>query len=197
MKIFRKKEILRENIALFKGEKKSIGFVPTMVSLHKGHLSLIKLAKEECDLVVCSIFINPTQFNEQKDYQFYPKHEKTDINLLENEECDFLYLPEVEDIYPNGIEKRTYQINQLGEVLEGKYRPGHFNGVIEVVKRLFNVVEPDKAYFGMKDFQQLVVIRWMVDHFKIPVKVEGGPIIRGESGIALSSRNERLSPAQF
>lgn len=197
MKIFHNKADLKKEIAFLKAQKKSIGFVPTMGSLHKGHLSLIHLAKEQCDTVVCSIFINPTQFNDQKDYNLYPRHEENDIKLLENENCDLLYLPLVEDIYPDGVQKKIYPLNQLGNVLEGAYRKGHFDGVIEVVKRLFDIVEPERAYFGMKDFQQLAVIRWMVDYFGLDIEIIGGPIIRNENGLALSSRNERLNAEQF
>lgn len=197
MKIFHNRIDLKAELGLFRKEKKSIGFVPTMGSLHNGHLSLVRLAKKECDLVVCSIFVNPTQFNDEKDYSLYPNHVEIDRALLEKENCDIIYLPEVEDVYPAGVIKKSYPLNHLGNVLEGAYRPGHFDGVIEVVKRLFDIVEPQKAYFGMKDFQQLAVIRWLVDYFKLSIEIVSGPIIRGESGIALSSRNERLSKEQF
>lgn len=197
MKIFHKKTDLQIELDLLRKEKKVIGFVPTMGSLHEGHLSLVQLANKESDISVCSIFVNPTQFNDPKDYSLYPKHVDIDIALLEKENCDILYLPEVEDVYPKGVEKTSYPINHLGEVLEGAYRPGHFDGVIEVVKRLFDIVKPQKAYFGMKDFQQLAVIRWMVNYFKLAIEIVSGPIIRGDSGIALSSRNERLSEEQF
>lgn len=168
-----------------------------MGSLHKGHLSLIRLAKEQCDIVICSIFINPTQFNDLNDYKLYPKHEESDIKLLISEDCDLLYLPKVEDVYPDGLQKKSYPLSKIGDVLEGAYRPGHFDGVIEVVKRLFDIVEPEKAYFGMKDYQQLAVIRWMVDYFSLPIEIIGGPIIRNENGLALSSRNERLNAEEL
>lgn len=197
MKIFHNKAQLGEELALLRKEQKSIGFVPTMGSLHKGHLSLIRLAKEQCDVVVCSIFVNPTQFNDPKDFQLYPKHIESDLTLLNNEDCSIVYLPEIEDIYPDGVSKRSYPLENLGNVLEGAYRPGHFDGVIEVVKRLFDIVNPNKAYFGMKDFQQLAVIKWLVAYFKLEIEIVPGPIVRDESGIALSSRNERLSPEQF
>jgi pantoate--beta-alanine ligase len=197
LKIFQNRVDLKEEITLLKAEKKTIGFVPTMGSLHKGHLSLIRLAKEQCDIVVCSIFINPTQFNDLNDYQLYPKHEESDKKLLESEDCDLLYLPPVEDVYPDGLQKKSYPISSIGDVLEGAYRPGHFDGVIEVVKRLFDIVEPDKAYFGMKDYQQLAVIRWLVDYFSLPIEIIGGPIIRNDNGLALSSRNERLNEEEL
>jgi len=197
LKIFHNKADLKKEIAFLKAQNKSVGFVPTMGSLHKGHLSLIHLAKEQCDTVLCSIFINPTQFNDQKDYNLYPRHEENDIKLLKNENCDLLYLPLVDDIYPDGVQKKTYPLNDLGSVLEGAFRKGHFDGVIEVVKRLFDIVEPDKAYFGLKDFQQLAVIKWMVDYFGLNIEIIGGPIVRNDSGLALSSRNERLNPEQL
>lgn len=197
MKIFHNRTDLKAELDQLRAEKKSIGFVPTMGSLHKGHLSLVQLANKECHVSVCSIFVNPTQFNDKKDYSLYPKHIDIDTVLLEKENCDILYLPEVSDIYPNGITKKSYPLNQLGDVLEGAYRPGHFDGVIEVVKRLFDIVEANKAYFGMKDFQQLAVIRWMVNYLNLPIEIVSGPIIRDESGIALSSRNERLSEEHF
>lgn len=197
VKIFHNKQELSLVLAQIKETGKSIGFVPTMGSLHKGHMSLINLAGQECDIVVCSIFVNPTQFNDPNDYLLYPKHIEKDIHLLEEASCDLLYLPQVEDIYPNGVSKQSYPLKELGNVLEGAFRPGHFDGVIEVVKRLFAAVKPDKAYFGMKDFQQLAVIRWMVDHLKIPVEIISGPIVRDESGLALSSRNERLDKEEI
>ncbi len=197
MKIFHNKADLKKEIAFLKAQKKTVGFVPTMGSLHKGHLSLIHLAKEQCDTVLCSIFINPTQFNDQKDYNLYPRHEENDIKLLKNENCDLLYLPLVDDIYPDGVQKKTYPLNNLGNVLEGAFRKGHFDGVIEVVKRLFDIVEPDRAYFGLKDFQQLAVVRWMVDYFGLNIEIIGGPIIRNNNGLALSSRNERLNSEQL
>jgi pantoate--beta-alanine ligase len=197
VKIFHNKVQLNTELALYRSEKKSIGFVPTMGSLHKGHLSLIHLAMEQCDVVVCSIFVNPTQFNDSKDFKLYPKHIDRDLQLLRDEACSIAYIPEIEDIYPNGVTKASYPIEQLGNVLEGAFRPGHFDGVIEVVKRLFDIVGPNKAYFGMKDFQQLTVIQWMVKHFDMDIEIVPGPIVRDESGLALSSRNERLTPDQF
>ena len=159
MKVFHFNDNLIENLAFYRNEGKKIGFVPTMGSLHEGHLSLIRLAKDQCDIVVCSIFVNPTQFNDSSDFNSYPKHEENDIKILKREFCDILYLPKVNEVYPNGLEKHNYPLNQLASVLEGAFRPGHFNGVIQVVKRLFEIVTPDKAYFGIKDFQQLAVIR--------------------------------------
>jgi len=197
LKIFHHREDLAKEIGIFRKKGKSIGFVPTMGSLHKGHMSLIHLANEQCDVVVCSIFVNPTQFNDPLDYQLYPKHIDTDTALLQVANCDLLYLPDVNDVYPQGINKESYPINSIGSVLEGKYRPGHFDGVIEVVKRLFEIVDADRAYFGMKDYQQLAVIRWMVKHFKMNIEIIGGPIIRSDSGLALSSRNERLSQEEL
>ncbi len=193
MKIFHFNADLIENISLFKKEEKTVGFVPTMGSLHQGHLSLIRLAMKNCDIVVCSIFVNPTQFNDPGDFNSYPKHEEKDIALLKSEGCEIVFIPKVSEVYPDGLVHNDFPLKQLGNVLEGAFRPGHFNGVIQVVKRLFEIVSPDKAYFGIKDFQQLAVIRWMVEYYKIPIEIIGGSIIRDKSGLALSSRNERLS----
>lgn len=196
MNIFHNSPDLTEICQQFRANGKTIGFVPTMGSLHKGHLSLIELAKEKCDIVVCSIFINPTQFNKKEDFNHYPKNEERDADLLHQIGCDILFLPSVKDIYPNGLEKKNYDLGQLGSVLEGSFRPGHFDGVIEVVYRLLSIVNPDEAFFGMKDYQQLAVIHWLADYYKLPVKIIGGPIIRDDDGLALSSRNERLSAEQ-
>lgn len=184
---------LKHRIDYLKSVGKVIGFVPTMGSLHEGHVSLIKIAKEYSDVVVCSIYINPTQFNDQIDFEKYPKNLANDLDILENVGCDLVFTPNLEDIYPGGIKVTVYEIGNLGEVMEGKFRKGHFNGVIQVVKRLFDLVNPDVAVFGMKDFQQLAIIYWMIDHFKYKIKIIGAPIFREPDGLAMSSRNVRLS----
>lgn len=184
---------LKHRIDYLKSVGKVIGFVPTMGSLHEGHVSLIKIAKEHSDVVVCSIYINPTQFNDQIDFEKYPKNLANDLDILENVGCDLVFTPNLEDIYPGGIKVTVYEIGNLGEVMEGKFRKGHFNGVIQVVKRLFDLVNPDVAVFGMKDFQQLAIIYWMIDHFKYKIKIIGAPIFREPDGLAMSSRNVRLS----
>jgi pantoate--beta-alanine ligase len=173
-----------------------VGFVPTMGSLHDGHLSLINIAKENSDVVVCSIYINPTQFNEQKDFEKYPKNMDDDLKLLEKSGCNIVFVPDNQEIYPNGSEQVDYNIGDLGKVMEGKFRKGHFNGVIQVVKRLFDIVKPNVAVFGNKDFQQISIIRWLVDYYNLNIKIIGAPIIREPDGLAMSSRNTRLSKTE-
>ena len=184
---------LKRRIDYLKSAGKVVGLVPTMGSLHDGHVSLIKIAKEHCDVVVCSIYINPTQFNDQKDFEKYPENLSIDLEILENVGCDFVFTPNAKGIYPEGIKNTEYEIGSIGEVMEGKFRKGHFNGVIQVVKRLFDMVNPDVAVFGMKDFQQLAIIYWMIDYFKYNIKIIGAPIYRESDGLAMSSRNIRLS----
>ena len=170
----------------------SVGFVPTMGALHSGHLSLVEKAKKENPTVVVSIFVNPTQFNDPNDLKRYPRNLDTDMKLLETTGCDIVFAPEAEEIYPEP-DNRKFDFGQLENVLEGKHRPGHFNGVAQVVSKLFEIVKPDKAYFGLKDFQQLAVINKMVRMLKMPVEIVPCPIVREESGLAMSSRNELLS----
>ncbi len=172
---------------------KLVGFVPTMGALHAGHLSLIRASKTDTDLTVCSIFVNPTQFNESSDFENYPITVDADIELLESVDCDVLYLPKnAEDVYKNEV-PFSIETGVLSEVMEGENRPGHFDGVMRVVKLLLEIVEPDKAYFGLKDFQQYAIIKNMVDKLGMNVDVVGCPIIREESGLAMSSRNALLS----
>jgi pantoate--beta-alanine ligase len=169
------------------------GFVPTMGALHQGHISLIESACSENDLVVCSIFVNPTQFNDPKDFQNYPITIENDIDLLEKAGCDALFLPAVEEMYPAGLEnKKTYALGYLETVLEGRYRPGHFQGVCQVVHRLLTIVPADRLYLGQKDFQQCMVIRKMIELENLPVETVICPTLRETDGLALSSRNMRL-----
>lgn len=184
-----------------------VGFVPTMGALHKGHISLINAAKIQCDLVVCSIFVNPTQFNDLNDLKNYPRTFEADCKLLENAHCDVLFIPEVSELYTfeelelkrekiedkSWTEGKMVDFGSLGEVMEGAHRPGHFNGVAQVVSKLFRIVEPDKAFFGQKDFQQLAIIRHMVKQLNMPIEIFACPIVRETNGLAMSSRNERLS----
>lgn len=171
---------------------KIVGFVPTMGALHKGHLSLIKTAQRENDIVVVSIFVNPTQFNNAADLSKYPKTLKKDLTLLNKENKIVVFAPTVNEIYPNGEKSESFDFGGIELEMEGKFRPGHFNGVGTVVKRLFEIVKPTNAYFGEKDFQQLQIIKRMVSSFKLPVNILSCPIFREESGLAMSSRNERL-----
>ena len=181
-----------------KNEGKKIGFVPTMGALHGGHLSLISEAKENSSLVVCSIFINPTQFNNEEDYKYYPVTTEKDIRLLINYNCDILFLPGVEEIYTGKPLSKTYSLGNLENILEGLYRPGHFQGVCQVVDRLLEIVEPDILYIGQKDFQQCKVITKLVETTgkKNQIKITVVPTVREENGLAMSSRNMRLSKEQ-
>jgi pantoate--beta-alanine ligase len=160
--------------------------------LHEGHISLIKKAKEECDYVVVSIFVNPTQFCPGEDFDRYPRNMERDIKILENEKVDLLFNPNIEEMYKK--EHKTWVIvDEISDIYEGKFRPGHFKGVCTVVIKLFNIVQPDKAYFGWKDFQQLIIIKKMVEDLNIPVEIIGCPTIREEDGLAASSRNVYLN----
>ncbi len=175
----------------------TIGFVPTMGALHAGHLALIETAKEQCDLVVCSIFVNPTQFNDPTDFEKYPKTLTSDLHLLTEMGCDVVYTPEVGDLYPTGMANLPhYPLGRLEELLEGAHRPGHFQGVCVVVDRLLQAVKPDNLYMGQKDFQQIAVVRRMLEITDSQVQLIACPTVREASGLALSSRNTRLSAEQ-
>lgn len=194
MKIFRNKGDLADFVLSAKDEGKSIGFVPTMGALHAGHLFLVETAARENDLVVVSVFVNPTQFNNKEDFEKYPQDVQKDIVALEgSHHAAALYLPQKEDLYPQGLVADHYELGRLEQVMEGAFRPGHFQGVATVVDRLFRQVQPDRAYFGEKDFQQIAVIRRMVEITNSPVKIVPVPTQRAASGLALSSRNMRLS----
>ncbi len=170
----------------------TIGFVPTMGALHQGHLSLVKRALSENNAVVVSIFVNPTQFNNPSDLEKYPRNLDTDLRLLEAVGSQIVFAPNAKEVYPEP-DRRKFNFGELETVMEGKHRPGHFNGVAQVVSKLFKIVQPDKAYFGLKDFQQLAIIKSMVQQLKIPVKIIPCAIVREEDGLAMSSRNERLT----
>ena len=171
----------------------TIGFVPTMGALHDGHLSLIKESVKENDVTVCSIFVNPIQFNNKQDLEKYPRNLEEDSRLLQNGGCDYVFIPENREIYPDGTPELNVNFGSLDKVLEGKFRPGHFRGVAIVVQRLFEIITPDNAYFGMKDYQQLLVIRHLVSTLGIPVKIHACPTLREHDGLAMSSRNLRLT----
>lgn len=182
---------LHEKLKSF-GSSASIGFVPTMGALHEGHLSLVKKAVADTDIVVVSIFVNPTQFNDPKDLERYPRNLDADLKLLEETGCHIVFAPGVKDIYPEP-DNRKFNFGMLEAVMEAKHRPGHFNGVAQVVSKLFEIVNPNKAYFGLKDFQQIAIIKNMVTQLNLPVEIVPCPIVREESGLAMSSRNELLS----
>ena len=174
----------------------SVGFVPTMGALHDGHISLIKRSKTENGLTVCSIFVNPTQFNNPEDFKKYPITIENDINLLEKWGCDLLFLPEVDEVYPPGSAKLHYELGYLENLLEGKYRPGHFQGVCQVVDRLLHITLPDKLYLGQKDYQQCMVIIKLVELANHHTEIVICPTLRETDGLAMSSRNMRLNAAQ-
>lgn len=186
---------LKSFISECKGEGKTIGLVPTMGALHNGHLSLVERARKYNDIVVVSVFVNPTQFNNKEDLRTYPRTEKRDCELLESAGCDVAFIPSVEEIYPEP-DTRVFDLGKVAEVMEGKHRPGHFNGVAQIVSKLFAIVEPDRAYFGEKDFQQIAVIRRMVELEGFDLEVVACPIVREADGLALSSRNVRLTEEQ-
>ena len=169
-----------------------VGFVPTMGALHAGHRSLVEKARKECETVVVSVFVNPTQFNDKNDLKHYPRTPEADEALLEAAGADIVFMPSVEEIYPEP-DTRIFDFGQIDKVMEGATRPGHFNGVAQVVSRLFDMVNPAKAYFGEKDFQQIAVIKAMVEQLSLAVEIVECPIIRDEDGLALSSRNTLLT----
>ena len=179
---------VRAEICSMKKRGQRIGFVPTMGYLHEGHLSLVKRSVEECDATVVSIFVNPTQFGPAEDYSRYPRDTARDGELLRSRDADLLFIPTVEEIYGEGF-STFVEVGGLSEKLEGSIRPGHFRGVCTIVCKLFNIVSPDKAYFGWKDAQQLIIIRKMSEELNIPVEIEGCPIFREADGLAASSRN--------
>lgn len=195
MKIVNSIQELKRYLAEERQHNKQIGFVPTMGALHNGHLSLVKRCVEENDVCVVSIFVNPTQFNDKNDLATYPRTLDKDSALLEPTGCDYVFAPTEAEMYPEP-DTRTFDFGTVSAVMEGARRPGHFNGVAQIVSKLFYAVEPDNAYFGEKDFQQIAVIRAMVKLLNIPVKINACPILREDDDLALSSRNVRLTPEQ-
>ncbi len=194
MLIFNKKSDLSAFLSPLIKQNKSIGFVPTMGALHQGHLSLLKNSLSENDVTVMSIFVNPTQFNNAEDLDKYPRTLERDIQIMQDLSNNIIvYAPEVADIYEGNTVSESFNYDGLENQMEGKHRPGHFDGVGTIVKRLFEIVQPNKAYFGEKDFQQLQIVKKLVSKHNIPVEVIGCPIHREANGLAMSSRNERLS----
>ena len=192
MNIYKSIEDLQAFVEAERAKGLRIAFVPTMGALHAGHLSLVRRALSECDRCIVSVFVNPTQFNDPRDLETYPRTLEADSELLASIGASALFAPEVSTIYPEE-DTRTFDVGAVAEVMEGRYRPGHFNGVMQVVSRLFDIVRPDCAYFGEKDFQQIAVIRAMVRLIGSPVEIIACPIVREADGLALSSRNVRLS----
>lgn len=194
MKIAKTKAELKEILEDSRGGKQ-VGFVPTMGGLHAGHISLVERSLAECDFTVVSVFLNPTQFNDPKDLETYPHNTEEDIALLEEVGADLLFLPSVGEIYEPGEKAPRYDLGRVAEVMEGAHRPGHFEGVVWVVSKLFRMVMPDRAYFGLKDFQQIAVIRRMVELSPdmSGIEVVACPVVREQDCLAMSSRNRRLS----
>ena len=192
MLVLRKIKEIEEIITLQKQNGQIIGFVPTMGALHQGHISLINYSKQQTNITVCSIFVNPTQFNNASDLTHYPRTPEADIKLLEEAGCDILYMPDVNDVYPEN-DTRTFQFGYLDTILEGAKRPGHFNGVGQVVSIFLQGIKPHKAFFGSKDYQQVMVVKSLVKQLNLPVEIIACPILREADGLAMSSRNTRLT----
>lgn len=193
MKVYSEIDALQKQISILKSEGKTIGFIPTMGALHYGHISLVESAMKQCDVAIVSIFVNPTQFNNSDDLLKYPRTLDSDLALLSSINCSIVFTPSVEEMYPENRSVTQVGLGELAEIMEGKFRPGHFNGVVDVVSRLFEIVQPDKAFFGLKDFQQVSVIRFMTIKLNLPIEIIPCPTLREDSGLAMSSRNIRLS----
>jgi len=192
MQIFKTKRLLSKELDKI-GNHKQVGFIPTMGCLHEGHISLIKESLKICDVTICSIFINPTQFNNTNDFQNYPTSLKEDLIKLEEINCDIVYAPDTNDLYGQNETGKEYMFGDVTKIMEGKYRPGHFNGVATIVEKLFHIINPQKSFFGEKDLQQLQIIKKLVNQKKLNIDVIGMPTIREKNGLAKSSRNQLLS----
>lgn len=192
MIVYRTKEDLGGHLNSFRRENKSIGLVPTMGALHQGHISLVEKAKSENDVVVVTIFVNPTQFNDPGDLDSYPRTLDRDLEELQKLEADLIFVPSVKEMYPEE-DDRVFDLHPLDEVMEGKHRKGHFNGVAQIVSKLFLLTNPHRAYFGQKDFQQLTIVRRLTEILNLDIHIVGCPIIREKDGLAMSSRNQRLN----
>ncbi|MDR2915777.1 MAG: pantoate--beta-alanine ligase [Tannerella sp.] len=195
MKIIHSINDLKDSLAKEREAGRTVGLVPTMGALHDGHLSLVKQCKQENDVCVVSIFVNPTQFNDKNDLKAYPRTSEKDCELLKPIGCDYVFAPSEEEMYPEP-DTRIFNLGSVAEVMEGVYRPGHFNGVAQIVSKLFDIVMPDKAYFGEKDFQQIAVIREMAKQLDLRINIIACPIVREADGLAMSSRNTRLTHEQ-
>ncbi len=192
MEIFSTRQALRQHLKKIKNEGKSIGFVPTMGALHEGHLSLIRACKKQNDVTVCSIFVNPTQFNNPDDLKNYPRETKKDLVKLQQESCDIVYMPGHEDLYEKN-DILNFDFGYLEHIMEGKFRPGHFKGVGLVVTKLFNIVDPTRAYFGKKDLQQLTLIKTLTRELRFDIEIVATDTVREADGLAMSSRNQLLN----
>ena len=196
MKIVRDIKTIKKVLFKYKTNTSRIGFVPTMGAIHEGHLSLLKKSIKENDVTICSIYVNPAQFNDKKDLENYPRTESSDIAKIKKLQCDVLFMPSDKEMFPQNNSRTQYTFTTCLNKLEGEKRPGHFTGVITIVHKLFNIVQPNRAYFGEKDYQQFWIIKKFQQTFKIPVEIKLGRTIRGEEGLALSSRNQHLSIKQ-
>ena len=198
MKVFQTvSEIQKYLLEISQLANNAIGFVPTMGALHQGHLSLINASKKKTDVTVCSIFVNPTQFNDKKDFDKYPIQIDKDLEMLLEAKCDVVFVPNVEEIYPNGtLEKTDVDLGFIGKTLDAEHRPGHFEGVLQVVKRLLDIVQPDLLFLGQKDYQQCMVLNRLIEHFHLPVQLEICDTLRETDGLAMSSRNARLNATE-
>jgi pantoate--beta-alanine ligase len=197
MYLFARVEQLQRRLRLLKSQGRTIGFVPTMGALHEGHLSLLQQCHSDGCVAVCSIFVNPTQFNEASDLEKYPRTPANDVEMLLKVGCEVLFMPPVAEIYDQGMDTRVdLPLGHLETAMEGQFRPSHFVGVVQVVKRLLDIVEPEALYMGQKDYQQVAIIRHLIRALKLPVKLVMGATVRESDGLAMSSRNVRLTPAQ-
>lgn len=194
LEVFKTKEALKAYLKPLKASGKKIALVPTMGALHNGHISLIKLAQENADVIICSIFVNPTQFTDPKDLEKYPRPIEHDLAMLNDAGCNGVFMPNVTEMYPAGADENWHiDLGKAEFLLEGEFRKGHYQGVTQIVKKLFDAVEPDLAMFGQKDFQQVLMIKNMLAHFNLPINIITCPIIREDDGLAMSSRNIHLS----
>ncbi|SDH32251.1 pantoate--beta-alanine ligase [Pedobacter terrae] len=197
LEIFKTKAALKAFLKPLKASAKKIALVPTMGALHNGHISLIKLAQQNADIIICSIFVNPTQFTDPKDLEKYPRPIEHDLAMLADAGCNAVFMPNVEEMYPTGADEAWHiDLGHAEFLLEGAFRKGHYQGVTQIVKKLFDAVEPDVAMFGQKDFQQVLMIKNMLAYFKLPITIITCPIIREEDGLAMSSRNIHLSQSE-
>ena len=192
MQVFKKRSALKRCLSFIKEQNKQIGFVPTMGALHNGHLSLIDASKKNNDITVVSIFVNPTQFDNKEDLKKYPKTLEHDLSLLKTAGCDIVFIPTAEEIYDHQVVATSFSFDGLEDQMEGKFRKGHFDGVATIVQKFFNIISPTNSYFGEKDFQQLQIIKKLVQKNNIPVRIIGCPVFREKDGLAMSSRNIKL-----
>ena len=195
MEVFESIKSLQQSLSAI-GQNLTIGLVPTMGALHEGHLSIVRKAQEENDRVIVSIFVNPTQFDKKEDLVNYPNTLDADLEVLKSIGCDYVFTPNIQEVYQGKTRSESFDFKGLDQVMEGKFRTGHFDGVATIVKKLFNITKPDKAYFGEKDFQQLLIIKKMVALESIPIDIVSVGIYREDDGLAMSSRNTRLSQEQ-